>query len=329
MIVTLTANPSIDRTMTLGAQLVPGEVHRATRVVDQAGGKGVNVARVIALAGREACAVLPADETDPVIDGLHVAGVQIVNVPIGARCRVNVTVVEPGGRTTKLNAPGNPLSEPQRATLAQALLASSAQGDWVVLAGSLPAGVPPRWYAELVADLKAAGRRVAVDTSGAPLTALFEGAVLPDLIKPNSDELASLTGDDAAELEADLGTALKAARTLLSRGVGEVLLTLGGSGAALVTPNGIWTATPPPTTVASTVGAGDSALAGYLLADAAGADPADRLQYAVAYGSAAASLPGTTMPTPDDLNLYDTHSAPYPSPTMPPAHRTDPRSNNG
>ncbi|WP_153505497.1 1-phosphofructokinase family hexose kinase [Cumulibacter manganitolerans] len=329
MIVTLTANPSVDRTMTFAEPLVPGEVHRAVRVVDQAGGKGVNVARVLALAGHEACAVLPADVADPVIEGLHDAGVHVVNVPTGVRCRVNVTVVEPGGRTTKLNAPGHPPTAEQRAALARALRESSVAGGWVVLAGSLPAGVPPRWYAALVADLKGAGRRVAVDTSGAPLTALLEGAVLPDLIKPNSEELASLTGTSAAVLESDLDEALAAARGLLARGVGAVLLTLGGAGAALVTPDGAWTATPPPITVASTVGAGDSALAGYLLADAAGAEPAERLRYAVAYGSAAAALPGTTMPTPDDLDLYGARSAAYPSPTMPPAHRTDPRSNNG
>lgn len=329
MIVTLTANPSVDRTMTFAVPLVPGEVHRAVRVVDQPGGKGVNVARVLALAGRDACAVLPADPGEPVVDGLVESGVRVVNVPIGARCRVNLTVIEPGGRTTKLNAPGNPLTAAQRTALTDALLASSAAGDWVVLAGSLPLEVPAEWYAELVAQLKTAGRRVAVDTSGPPLSALFTGAVLPDLIKPNGEELAGLTGTEAAVLEADLEAALTAAHSLLHRGVGAVLLTLGGAGAALVTPDGTWTATPPPTTVASTVGAGDSALAGYLIAEQAGAAPGERLRYAVAYGSAAAALPGTTMPTPDHIDLDGAHSAPYAKPTMPFTPRPDARSNHG
>ena len=85
---------------------------------------------------------------------------------------------------------------------------------------------------------------------------------------------------------------------LVDRGVDAVLATLGGAGAVLVTAEGAWHATPPPTTVVSTVGAGDSSLFGYLLGDLRGAGPADRLRLAVAYGSAAAGLPGTTIPTP-------------------------------
>jgi len=121
----------------------------------------------------------------------------------------------------------------------------------------------------------------------------------PDLMKPNGEELASLTGGDADAIEADPATAAKAATVLVEQGVGAVLVTLGGNGAVLVTPEGAWHATPPPTTVVSTVGAGDSSLFGYLLGDHRGVEPAEKLRLAVAYGSAAAGLPGTTIPTPD------------------------------
>ena len=117
-------------------------------------------------------------------------------------------------------------------------------------------------------------------------------------MKPNGEELASFTGGDADELEADPAAAAAAARRLIDRGVGAVLATLGGNGAVLVTADGAWHATPPPTTVVSTVGAGDSSLFGYLLADLRGPTPAERLALAVAYGSAAAGLPGTTIPQP-------------------------------
>ena len=80
-----------------------------------------------------------------------------------------------------------------------------------------------------------------------------------------------------------------------------MLATLGAHGAVLVTADGAWHATPPPTTVVSTVGAGDSSLFGYLLGDLRGQDPADRLALAVAYGSAAAGLPGTTIPQPHQV----------------------------
>jgi 1-phosphofructokinase len=169
-----------------------------------------------------------------------------------------------------------------------------------VLAGSLPPGTPSEWYAELVAALRDAGARVAVDTSEAPLKALVDGlpASAPHLMKPNGEELASFTGHTVDELEADPVTAAEAGRDLVDRGVESVLVTLGPHGAVLVNAEGGWHATPPPTTVVSTVGAGDSSLFGYLLGDVTRRDPDQRLALAVAYGSAAAGLPGTTIPHP-------------------------------
>jgi 1-phosphofructokinase len=103
-------------------------------------------------------------------------------------------------------------------------------------------------------------------------------------------------------------------RSLHDRGVAEVLLTLGGDGALLSLADGeVWSARPPRITVRSTVGAGDSSLAGYLLAHLAGAPPAERLRTAVAYGSAAASMPGSALPAPVDVDV----SAVQVSPGMP------------
>ncbi len=303
MIVTLTANPSVDRTMALDRPLERGGVFHAVSVTDQPGGKGVNVARVLALAGSPSTAVLPADDQDPLVVGLETAGVRPLPVHVGRPARVNITVTEPDGTTTKINDPGHSLSEDERAALEQGLLEASVPGEWVVLAGSLPPDVPTDWYAALTSALKAAGRRVAVDTSGAALVAAVRGAdACPDLLKPNADELASITGDDGAALEADPQLAEAAARSLIAEGVGAVLLTLGAAGAILVTAEGSWSATPPAVDVKSTVGAGDSSLAGYLLAEQRSAPPATRLAEAVAYGSAAASLPGSTMPKESDLD---------------------------
>lgn len=303
MIVTLTANPSVDRTMALDRALERGGVFQAASVTDQPGGKGVNVARVIALAGAPSTAVLPADDQDPLVAGLEAAGVRPLPVHVGRAARVNITVTEPDGTTTKLNDPGHSLSEAERAALERGLLQASAPGEWVVLAGSLPPEVPIDWYAALTTALKAAGRRVAVDTSGPALVAAVKAAsARPDLLKPNADELASITGHDGAALEADPRMAEAAARTLIADGVGAILLTLGAAGALLVTAEGSWSATPPAIDVKSTVGAGDSSLAGYLLAEQRGASPAARLAEAVAYGAAAASLPGSTMPQESHLD---------------------------
>ena len=121
-------------------------------------------------------------------------------------------------------------------------------------------------------------------------------------MKPNGEELASFTGHHVDELEADPLAAADAARDLVDRGVESVLVTLGPHGAVLVDAEGAWHAAPPPTTVVSTVGAGDSSLFGYLYGDVTGRDPDHRLALAVAYGSAAAGLPGTTIPHPRQVH---------------------------
>jgi 1-phosphofructokinase len=303
MIVTLTANPSVDRTMQLDASIQRGGVFRATSVGDEAGGKGVNVARAVAHAGVPALAVLPADDDDLLVKGLIEAGVHPVNVPVGRPSRVNITVTEPDGTTTKFNDPGHEFGPRVLGQVQERLLERSRERDWVVLSGSLPPGTPAGWYAEVLARLKDAGRRVAIDTSGEALAAIAaDAAHRPDLLKPNADELASLTGDDGERLEAEPAAAAKAARALVDRGVGAVLLTLGANGALLVTAEGTWRATPPAITLRSTVGAGDASLAGYLLADLRSVAAPERLREAVAYGAAAASLPGSTMPRESDLD---------------------------
>jgi len=161
-----------------------------------------------------------------------------------------------------------------------------------------------------VAALRPLGCKVAVDTSDGPLAALaadLERAA-PDLIKPNSEELAGLAGVTAESLEnalarGDAEPVVTAARHLIDRGVGAVLATLGAAGAVLVDADGAWLATPPPISPRSTVGAGDSSLAGYVRAAVEGASAPQRLRMAVAYGSGAAALPGSALPSPAQLNL--------------------------
>ena len=303
MILTLTPNPSIDRTVALDGELSRGQVHRVASVTSQAGGKGVNISRAAVTADIPSIAVVPAAKDDAFVIELLGAGIDCRPVRPAGDVRVNLTITEPDGTTTKLNSPGAAVLPLHLELMAQAVLVRASSADWTVLAGSLPAGAPPEFYAELVRRLREVGGRVAVDTSEAPLQALVDAlpASAPDLMKPNGEELASFTGGDADELESDPRATAAAARQLIERGVGAVLATLGGNGAVLVTPDGAWHATPPPTTVVSTVGAGDSSLFGYLLGDIRGLPAPERLALAVAYGSAAAGLPGTTIPQPSQL----------------------------
>ncbi len=312
MIITVTPNPSIDRTVTLSSPLTRGVVHRVLSVSNEPGGKGVNVARALTLADVYAVAVLPAPPGDPLLTALQASGVPFRSVPLGGAAmavRTNIAITEPDGTTTKLNEPGATLDPAAVDALTRAVVENAAHAAWVVLSGSLPPGAPDTWYADVVALLAPMHCRVAVDTSDEPLAALADSLerAAPDLLKPNSEELASITGTSADKLEytfsqGDPEPVITAARQLVDRGATSVLATLGAAGAVLVDETGNWLAAPPPIVARSTVGAGDSSLAGYVRADVAGAAAPERLRMAVAYGSAAAALPGSALPTPAQVD---------------------------
>jgi 1-phosphofructokinase len=309
-IITVTPNPSIDRTVTLATPLTRGGVNRVQSMSTEPGGKGVNVARALTLAGFDAIAVLPAPAGDPFLTALASVGVAFRSVAVTEAVRTNLAITESDGTTTKLNARGAALDDAAVQALTCAVVEQSDDALWVVMSGSLPPGVPESWYADVVALLAPLDCRVAVDTSDGPLGELADSfsRAAPDLIKPNAEELASITNISPTELETavaqgDAGPVVLAARELLDRGAHAVLATLGAAGGVLVDETGSWLATPPPVAPRSTVGAGDAALAGYIRADVAGADAPRRLQMAVAYGSAAAALPGSALPSPGHIDI--------------------------
>lgn len=293
MIVTLTLNPSLDRTLEVDA-LRRGEVLRAASVHLDPGGKGVNVARALLANGVGSRAVIPCGgaEGEQLVLLLAEESVHTVAVPIASRTRSNVTLVEADGAVTKVNEPGAPLTAAEFDAVAAAVLGSAGTADWVVMCGSLPPDVPVDVYAGLTAQFAAAGIRVAVDTSGpALLSAVAAG---PDLVKPNRDELAEAVGAPLTEL----GDVIEAAQTLRERGAGAVLASLGADGALLVDDDGVLLAQGTQIEPRSTVGAGDALLAGFL---AGGARGENALTEAVAWGGAAVGLPGSRMPGPADI----------------------------
>ena len=306
MIVTLTANPSLDRALALNAALMPGEVQGGRVVREDAGGKGVNVARVIAAAGASTLAVVPVSASDPYRALLASTGIPVRTVASAGSVRANLTITDPAGVTTKINLPGPVIDADGAAALTAAVVAACADAHWLVLAGSLPPGAGDGFYTEVIRAVReewgASAPRIAVDTSGPALEAVVRDGN-PDLIKPNDEELAALVGEDPAG-DTDLVIAAVArARAVVPERAAAALVTLGADGALLVTADEVLRAMAPRITVASTVGAGDSSLAGYLLADVAGKPAPERLASAVAYGAAAAMLPGTQAPTPADLPL--------------------------
>jgi 1-phosphofructokinase len=295
VIVTLTANPSVDRTLEIPA-LERGEVVRATAARVHPGGKGVNVARALIANGISARAVLPTGgrEGDQLLDLLSSRGLDVVPVQIAEPIRENVTIVEPDGTVTKLNAPGPRLTSQEVAELVEATVEASRGADWVALCGALPPGVPEDLYGSLVMKLHAVGVRVAVDASGTALTESID--MRPDLMKPNADELAEAVGKPIHTLR----DVVEGARGLLDRGVGHVLVSLGERGAVSVSDAAATRAWTTPVIPRSTVGAGDATLAGFLATDGVAAEA---VRAAVAWGAAAVRLPGTGMPGPTDIDV--------------------------
>jgi 1-phosphofructokinase len=296
MIVTLTPNPSVDRTVTL-PRLERGAVLRATESREDPGGKGLNVSRALTANGTASTAVFPVGGVYGrlMLNLLEGDPATLAAVAIAEPIRANITIAETDGTTTKVNEPGPVLSAAEVEALRVAALEASHGAAWMVCCGSLPPGLDDDFYAQLIQHCHDAQVRVAVDTSGEPMTAAL--AAKPALIKPNRIELAEAVGRELGTV----GDVIDAASVLVAGGIETVVISLGRDGALLVDAEGAIHATAEIGCPVSTVGAGDALLAGYLHAVASGADRQAALRTAVAFGSAAVMLPGSSMPGPADI----------------------------
>jgi 1-phosphofructokinase len=296
MIVTVTLNPSLDRTIEL-ERLARGSVQRVTAARLDPGGKGVNVARALLANGVPARAVLPIAgvEGEQLVGLLRHEGVDVAVVPVPGHTRSNITIAEADGMVTKLNEPGASLCAEDLEALAKKVLAAAAPDTWVVLCGSLPPGLRTEAYATLTYRFVAAGLRVAVDTSGPAFRAAV--AAGPELVKPNVEELAEAVGHPLRSRSA----VVAAARDLQDLGARTVLVSLGAAGAILVEESAV-AGESPVDEPRSTVGAGDAFLAGFLAGRYQGANPREAFAEALAWGAAAVQLPGTRMPGPTDID---------------------------
>jgi 1-phosphofructokinase len=299
VIVTLTSNPSVDRTVEVDA-LVRGAVLRALAARVDPGGKGVNISRALAANGCDTCAVLPSGGAEGAQLAALMAGegVRVVLVPIAGSVRANVSVVEPDGTVTKINEPGPTLTAAELEAMAFATLDAATGAEWVAVSGSLPLGASDEFYARLLDRLRSAGNRVALDTSGPAFQLALQAG--PAVVKPNADELAEAAGRRITTL----GDTVDAAERLREKGAGAVLASLGSDGAVLVDARGAVHGEAPVATPRNAVGAGDALLAGFL---SAGGQGPTALVEALAWGAAATSLPGSRMPTPEDIDRASVH----------------------
>ncbi|PIB46740.1 1-phosphofructokinase [Pseudomonas sp. 2822-15] len=258
-ILTLTLNPALDLTVRL-AHLEPGAVNRSETLLTHAAGKGVNVAQVLADLGHDVSVggFLGASNPEAFEALIASRGFGDVFIRVPGETRSNIKIAEQDGRVTDINAPGPLVSEQAQKKLLKMVAIIGPEFDAVVVAGSLPRGVSAQWFQELIHALKDLGLKVALDTSGEALRAGIKAG--PWLIKPNTEELA-----EALDCATDtIAQQARAAERLHAQGVEHVVVSHGADGVNWFSPGTALQATPPKVSVASTVGAGDSLLAGML-----------------------------------------------------------------
>lgn len=296
-ILTVTANPAIDVSSVTDVVTVEHKL-RCTEVRRDPGGGGINVARVLTRFGAPCAALYP---TGGILGRLlqrllDEEGIASITLEIREETRESFTVLErKSGREFRFVLPGPQLTEREYRALIDRVVTLPDTPSFIVASGSLPSGVPTDFYAALARIARTHGSRLAVDTSGPPLAAaLAEGVYL---IKPNLRELRELTGK-ALEHEDDWA---RAAQHLVQTGKAEIVaLSLGHRGAILATRSMTLRAPALQVTIASTVGAGDSFLAGLIHHLAADRPLEDALRYAVASGTAALLHAGTSLATRGD-----------------------------
>ncbi|MGA5359950.1 1-phosphofructokinase family hexose kinase [Streptomyces purpurascens] len=283
MILTVTLNTALDITYRVRS-LRPHASHRVSEVTERPGGKGVNVARVLAALGHEVTVTgFTGGATGRVVQErlASVPGVVDALVPITGATRRTIAVVDDrSGDTTQLNEPGPTVTPAEWSAFQEAYEALLPTASAVALCGSLPPGVPVGAYAGLVRTARSTGIPVLLDTSGEPLRRGV--AARPDIIKPNTDELAELTGSHDP---------VRATQDARRRGAGAVVASLGAEGLLAAAPEGRWRAAPPSSLHGNPTGAGDSAVAGLLSALVEHLPWPDRLTRAVALSAATVSAP--------------------------------------
>ncbi|VVN21460.1 Tagatose-6-phosphate kinase [Pseudomonas fluorescens] len=286
-ILTLTLNPALDITVSLDS-LRAGQVNRSLAQHSHAAGKGLNVAQVLADLGHSVTVggFLGRDNLQLFEALIQWRGFADCFVRVAGETRSNIKLVEANGCVTDINGEGPEVDAASRSALMRKLLQIAPGHDAVVVAGSLPRGIDPQWFAELLGQLKAQGLKIALDSSGEALRAGLQAA--PWLVKPNTDELAEVLGHSVtgrAEQQ-------QAASQLLASGIEHVVVSQGEHGVSWYRAGAVLHAQPPQVRVASTVGAGDSLVAGMVHGLLQGEAPTQTLRRATAIAAQAVTQVG-------------------------------------
>ena len=288
MIVTLTANPAIDRNVAVDRLVFEDRAYiESTHLA--AGGRGINASRVLHSFGAKTLAVLVSGGANgqQLEKLLATAGFPFEAVPIEHEIRTNLTISDKQGLTVKLNELGPPMSDEELAAIEKAVANQLPRASWLMLCGSLPRNVSPELYRRLIQTAREKNVKTLLDTDGAALIEGIEAG--PTVVSPNQQEAERL-------LSRVLITRLHfldAATRIKEMGAEAVLLSLGSRGVVAVNKEGTYEVLPPRVDAVSPIGAGDASAAAFVWASTKKKDFADCVRWAVAAGTASAQLPGT------------------------------------
>lgn len=292
MIVTVTMNPAIDKTVEID-RLLAGGLNRIKKVEYDAGGKGINVSKTIHELGGESIATgfLGGNAGKTIASVLEEKGIRSDFVWVEGETRTNTKVFEESGAVTELNEPGPVIGEEQMSGLLDKLQGYAREGTLFILAGSIPNGVDKMIYEKIIRLAHEKGAKVLLDADGE----LFRNALPagPDIIKPNRVELEEYAGFDYRASEEEL---LEMAKKLMEQGIGTVAVSMGKSGAMFVR-EGYEVKCPALSVKAhSTVGAGDAMVAALAYAWNQKLNDEDTVRLCIATSAGAVTTIGTKPP---------------------------------
>jgi len=257
-VVTITLNPAIDRTVTI-SNFTAGAVNRVESVRSHPGGKGVNVASALADHGHGVAVTgfLGRSNAGAFEELFSQKKIADHFVRIAGQTRIGIKITDPvRAETTDINFPGPAPTSEELSMLRWQI--ATLEAEWFVVAGSLPPGVDPKIYRDIIASLHQTGRKVLLDTSGEPFSLALEAR--PTVVKPNIHEFEAFIGHPLSKEQ----EVVAAACTLIDRGIELVVISMGKEGACFITATESVVARPPEIEVKSTVGAGDAMVAGIL-----------------------------------------------------------------
>lgn len=292
MIYTVTLNPAIDKTAVIPS-FTAGRVNRIETLREDAGGKGINVSKCLKALGEPSVAamLLAGDAGKHLAELIRAEGLEILPVEAKGQTRTNLKIIAPDlGQNTDINEPGPQVDGAVMDVLWENLCARLCPGDVVILSGSLPKGVPVNTYRRWAEGLAVRDIRVFLDADGACMAEGIQGK--PYLVKPNETELSRVL-DKPMETEEQL---LAGGKQLLSMGISNAVISLGGAGALFLWEDGIYRAKSLSVPVKSTVGAGDSVVAAMAYGLARNLPREDQIRLAMAMGAASVMQSGSQAP---------------------------------